>query len=256
MRVLALLLLVALPAAAAEQVVPVLTYHRFDRVQATASTAVTNAVFAEQMDWLAAHQIKVVPLREALAVAQGAVLAAPAVAITADDGWRSVYTDMFPLIRARNLPVTLFINPAQIGQGAAYLTWAQLAEMVKSGLVDVQAHTLTHPNFLTEQARMTPAAYRAFLKAEIAGSRAPITEKLGLPADLLAWPFGLHNATLEQEAAKAGYIAAFAVGSAAVVPGSPLFALPRYQVYETDRGDRFGWIATGHPRTSLKKVTP
>lgn len=251
------LLVLALPAQAAEQgMLPVLTYHRFDAVQAKSATVVTAKVFTEQLDWLAAHHIAVVRLSEALAVAHGAALPGPSVALTADDGWRSVYTIMFPIIRARFLPVTLFINPPQIGQGSAYLTWDMLAEMVRSGLVDVQAHTQSHPNFNTERARRTPDAYTRFITHEIADSRADIKAHLGLPADLLAWPFGIHDPTLEQIAAQAGYRAAFALGSMAITAGSPDYALPRYQVYETDRGTRFGWIAEGHPRTAQKKAIP
>jgi hypothetical protein len=36
--------------------------------------------------------------------------------------------------------------------------------------------------------------------------------------------------------------------------GDPTFALPRLQIYDTDRAPRFGWIAAGHPRQQLKKV--
>lgn len=256
-RALLGLLVLSLPAQAAEPgVLPVLTYHRFDATEAKSATIVTAKAFTEQLDWLAAHHIAVVKLQDALDVAHGTPLRGPAVAITADDGWRSVYTIMFPIIRARALPVTLFINPPQIGQGSAYLTWDMLAEMVRSGLVDVQAHTQSHPNFNTERARRAPDAYARYITHEIADSRAAIQTHLGLNAYLLAWPFGLHDATLEQTAASAGYRAAFALGSMAITAGSPDYALPRYQVYETDRGTRFGWIAEGHPRTAQKKALP
>jgi peptidoglycan/xylan/chitin deacetylase (PgdA/CDA1 family) len=254
-RLLPAFLLLAFSAQAAD-VIPVLAYHRFDPVQSRSATVVTTAAFTEQLDWLASHHIAVVKLSEALSVAHGTAPHGPEVAITADDGWRSVYTIMFPIIRARGIPVTLFINPPQIGQGGAYLTWDMLGEMVRSGLVDVQPHTQSHPNFNTERARRAPDAFGAYLDREIAGSRVPITAQLGLPADILAWPFGIHDATLEQAAARAGFKAAFALGSAAVSPGSPDYALPRYQVYESDRGQRFGWIAEGRPRMTPKKAAP
>ncbi len=254
-RTLLGLLLLTVSAQAAEPgVIPVLAYHRFDPVASHSATIVTTAAFTEQLDWLASHHIAVVKLSEALSVAHGTAPHGPEVAITADDGWRSVYTIMFPIIRARGIPVTLFINPPQIGQGSAYLTWDMLREMARSGLVDVQAHTQSHPNFNTERARRAPDAYAAYIDHEIADSRAPIEHHLGQPADLLAWPFGIHDPTLEQAAARAGFKAAFALGSQAIAPGSPDYALPRYQVYETDRGTRFGWIAEGHPRNAFQKA--
>lgn len=253
---LALLSLAAHPATAQQPPIPVLTYHRFDPSIAKASTVVTDAVFTAQMQYLATHDIQVVTLREAMAATKGGKPVGNAVVLTADDGWRSVYTDMFPIIRRLKLPVTLFINPPAIGGGGAYLTWPMIEEMVKSGLVDVQPHTLTHPNFNTERARRDPAAYATYVEHEIAGSRAPIISHLNLPADLLAWPFGIHDATLEAAAQKAGYTAAFALGSRAMTTGDGDFALPRYQVYDTDNDSKFGWIAAGHPRgAALPKTT-
>lgn len=233
----------------------VLTYHRFHPSVSTSATIVSTPVFAAQMAWLAANRVRVAPLRESLAVARGASLDGPTVALTADDGWRSVYTEMFPVLRHHGFPMTLFINPPAVGHGGAYLTWPMIAEMVESGLVDVQAHTLTHPNFNTERGRRDPAAYQAYLDHEIAGSRAEITRNLGLPADLFAWPFGIHDAQLEAAAQKAGFAAAFALGSSPVLTGNPIFALPRYQVYETDHEARFAWIVAGNPRQHLKKVS-
>jgi peptidoglycan/xylan/chitin deacetylase (PgdA/CDA1 family) len=242
--------------AQAPSLLPVLTYHRFSPGASTSATIVSTPVFAHQMAWLAANHVRVAPLRETIAVAHGTKLAAPTVAITADDGWRSVYTEMFPILREHRFHATLFINPPSIGHGGAYLTWPMLAEMVQSGLVDVQAHTLSHPNFNTERARHDPAAYQAYLDHEIAGSRTAITANLGLPADLLAWPFGLHDPQLEAAAQKAGFAAAYALGSSAITAGSPDFALPRYQIYDTDRDVRFAWIVAGNPRQPLhKKVT-
>ena len=235
---------------------PVLTYHRFSPGPSTSATIVSTPVFANQMAWLAANHVRVAQLRESLAVAHGTKLAGPTVAITADDGWRSVYTDMFPILRQHGFHATLFINPPSIGHGGAYLTWPMLAEMVQSGLMDVQAHTLSHPNFNTERARHDPAAYQAYLDHEIAGSRTAITTNLGLLADLLAWPFGLHDAQLEAAAQKAGFAASYALGSSPVTVGSPDFALPRYQIYDTDRDARFAWVVAGNARQSPhKKVT-
>jgi hypothetical protein len=69
------------------------------------------------------------------------------VAITVDDGHRSVYTDLYPRIVRLRQPVTLFIYPSAISNAPYALTWAKLSEMARSGLVDEQSHTYWHPNF-------------------------------------------------------------------------------------------------------------
>ncbi len=247
----ALALVVPLAAGhAAAPAVPVLTYHRFDPIASHSATIVTTPVFEQQMAWLAAHRYRVVPLREVVAATLGNAppIEGPAVAITADDGWRSVYTQMFPVIRREHLPVTLFINPPMISAGSAYLTWEMIAEMRASGLVDIEAHTQTHPNFNTERARRTPEAYAAYLTQQIGGSREALQARFGVAADLLAWPFGIHDAQLEAAARQGGFVAAFALGSRAAEPGGDPFAIPRYQVYETDIGARFAAVAEGFPR--------
>ncbi len=237
-------LLLAWSADAAEPV-SILTYHRFDPDAAKASTVVTTPVFSRQMAWLVEHHVAVIPLRD---VVLHKTPAGPAVAITADDGFRTVYTQMFPIIRRLGMPVTLFVNPPMIGGGGAYLTWAQIEEMRASGLVAIEAHTQTHPNFNTERARRGPADYQAFTTAQIAGSRAALRQKLGVESELLAWPYGIHDPELEQAARQAGFTAAFALGSRAATAGDDAFAVPRYQVYDTDGEARFAAIVEGRPR--------
>jgi peptidoglycan/xylan/chitin deacetylase (PgdA/CDA1 family) len=235
---------------AEQRPIPILTYHRFDPGIAKASTFVTTPVFEAQMAWLVAHHYRVVPLRDVVAALAGGgpPIEGPAVAITADDGFRTVYTQMFPVIRRERMPMTLFINPPMISGGGAYMTWAMIEEMRASGLVDVQAHTQTHPNFNTERARLEPEAYQAFITRQIAGSREAIRAKLGLQAAYLAWPYGIHDAQLEAAARQAGFDAAFALGSRAAGEGGDPFAIPRYQVYNGDVGARFAAVAEGHPR--------
>ncbi len=237
------LLLLAAPARAEDWKVAVLAYHRFDPVAATAATVVTTPLFVRQMEEITAAKVPVITLQALLA---GRDIPRRAVVLTADDGYRSVYTQMFPVLRRFGFHATLFVNPPTIG-GAAFLTWPQIEEMRASGLVDVQAHTLTHPDFRVERTRRTPEAFDAFAAHELAGTRQALAAH-GIDAGVLAWPYGIHDAELEAAAARAGYVAAFALEGRAAVPGSPAFAWPRYQVYETDQPARFRLILDGVAR--------
>src|SRR5437764_15220589 len=75
-------------------------------------------------------------------------LPAKAVVITVDDGWLCAYTEIFPELRRRKMPWTLFVYPKIVGRGAHAVTWEQIAEMAEAG-ADVESHTYTHP-FLTQ----------------------------------------------------------------------------------------------------------
>lgn len=220
--------------------VPILLYHRLGPVVSDTMT-VTTPVFEAQLRLLQQRNYRVIPARQLVDALRGGSAAIPerAVVIMVDDGHRSIYTEMFPLIRAHRIPVTLFIYPSAISNANYALTWAQLAEMKATGLVDIQSHTLWHPNFTTERKRLAPDAYQRFVRDQLVRSRAVLEERLGGPVDLLAWPFGIYDADLMQQATTAGYVAAFSIERHPVSRADNLMALPRYIVTDADRGARF-----------------
>src|ERR1700704_3718373 len=169
----------------------VLLYHRFHPTKAETPWTVTNAAFEDQLNWLGRNQYRVIPLRAVVDSLRGLApaIAPRTVAITVDDGDRSVYTDMFPIILRHRIPVTLFVYPSAISLSADCATWENLAELVGSGLVDVQFHTLSHPDFSHERPRRSPADYRAFVHFELTHGRDWIEKHLGLTVEMLALVF-------------------------------------------------------------------
>ena len=105
------------------------------------------------------------PLRELLRLQ---CLGRPApprtIALTFDDGFQSVYTDAFPVLREFRVPATIFLATAYLDSTAPFpfdtwgldhrdalppaayrpLTIEQCREMPDSGLIDLGAHTHTH----------------------------------------------------------------------------------------------------------------
>jgi len=216
----------------------VLAYHRFDATR-PGPTTITLDVLHAQFAWLDAHHYRVVPLHEALA-ALPQVNHRYMACITVDDGHRSVYTHLFPLIRERGLPVTLFVYPSAISNAHYALTWEQLREMRATGLVDVQSHTYWHPNFVAERLRRTTRDFQVFVDDQLRRSRQVIEKRLASHVDLLAWPYGYSDAELQKAATNAGYVAAFAYGGGPLLPGDAAMALPRIPVGQGDRGNSFG----------------
>ncbi len=79
---------------------------------------------ARQLDWASRHY-HIVPLTGLL----NTVVPERSLAVTFDDGYRSVYENAFPLLRARRVPATLFLVPAVVGNEA--LVWVnELAWML------------------------------------------------------------------------------------------------------------------------------
>jgi hypothetical protein len=73
------------------------------------------------------------------------------------------------------------IDPAAACAGEA-CSWAMLAEMQASGLVEIGCHTVNHPVLAVENA--------ADARAEMAQARARLGEKLAAPARQFASPYG------------------------------------------------------------------
>jgi len=63
--------------------------------------------------------------------------------ITFDDGYKSIYEYVYPFIKEKDIPITIFVIDSCVG-GENYLTWDELKEMHDSGLVSVYSHGLNH----------------------------------------------------------------------------------------------------------------
>ena len=64
--------------------------------------------------------------------------------LTFDDGYKSNYTNAYPILKKYNKKATIFLNTAYVGIDDDYLTWDQILEMYGSGLVDFQLHSHSH----------------------------------------------------------------------------------------------------------------
>jgi peptidoglycan/xylan/chitin deacetylase (PgdA/CDA1 family) len=229
--------------------VSILAYHRFGPTVADSMT-VRTVVFEQHLAWLKANGYEIVPLKTVRDRLKAGSPPAenPAVVITADDGHRSVYFELFPLILKYHFPVTLFIYPSAISNASYALTWEQLAEMKRSGLVDIESHTFWHPNFRQEKKRLDPTAYRSFVDKQLRQSKTVLETKLDIHVDMLAWPFGIYDPDLEQMARDAGYAAAFSIDRGPVRQGQDIMSLPRYLMEDADQGARFAMIVGGRAR--------
>jgi peptidoglycan/xylan/chitin deacetylase (PgdA/CDA1 family) len=220
--------------------VSILVYHRFGPTVKDAMT-VRTATFRWQLDYLKQHHHPVIPLRTLISYLKGHSPALPpgAVVITADDGHQSVFTEMLPVVREYDVPVTLFIYPSSISNASYAMTWAQLGVLRDTGLFDIQSHTYWHPNFRTEKRRLSPTAYRAFATMQLVRAKTVLGKKLGVEADLIAWPFGIYDDELIEIARQAGYVAGFTLNRRIGTPREEILALPRFLVTDSTSRQAF-----------------
>lgn len=225
------------PAALAENKIniPILCYHNFNPT-VPGWMNLTPERLETQLKWLKDNGFTVIPLKEAAEYLQGkrdaASLPAKPIVITADDGWVSQYHYLYPIVRKYQIPVTLFIYPEVISEGKHFYTWEQLKELQKTGLFDIEAHTYSHPNFRQAKKHMTPEQYQKFVTTELVKSKKILEEKMGKKIAYLAWPFGIYDSYLEQQAADAGYEMAFTIDAVRANRGYKPMAQPRYMILQ------------------------
>lgn len=193
--------------------------------------------FVEQMAWLAASGLPVVPLQEALTrLRQPTAEAAPAVALTFDDGYLSLYAHARPILQQYGFPATLFLTTGAVGApsyaslpefassaptGDRPLRWDELRDLATAGWA-IESHGCTH--------RPLAALTAEELAAELQRSRAAIAQGVGSHTSLYAFPYGSYNRHTLRALAPAGYQAGFSVHGGPAVPSSDVLRLPRIEV--------------------------
>jgi peptidoglycan/xylan/chitin deacetylase (PgdA/CDA1 family) len=228
--------------------IPILVYHRFGPV-VTDSMTVTTRQFESHVKYLIETHYTIIPLRQLVDYHLGRRKSLPcrSVAITVDDGHKSVYTALSSLVKKYQIPVTLFLYPSAISNASYAMTWNQLREIKTSGLFDFQSHTYWHPNFKNERKKLRSPDYENFVEMQLKESKEKLERELGIQVDMLAWPFGIYDEYLIRKAVGAGYVSAFTIERFHTKASDPVMALPRYLITDADKGKAFARILGGSP---------
>lgn len=153
-----------------------------------------------------------------------------AVVVTVDDGFRSAYTILFPLLKRYEAKATLFVYTDWIGKTSRALTWEQLREMAQSGLVEIASHTVTHTYPRLLKRMLSREQFRQRMLWEFAQSKKELEGRLGVNVNGLAYPGGQTDGTIKELAKEAGYRWAVAINPEPMTVNSDLYSLPRYGV--------------------------
>ncbi|PKL95958.1 MAG: polysaccharide deacetylase [Gammaproteobacteria bacterium HGW-Gammaproteobacteria-8] len=191
------------------------------------STSVSPQRFAEHLDWLVQQDYQVWPLQRALQALDEGELPDRVVVISFDDAYASVHTTAWPLLRARALPFSVFINSDAIDAGhRPYMRWAELRELAEAG-IELGNHSASHAHLSRKLADESEDQWLERVAEDIDRAHRRIELETGQTPQVFAWPFGEDAAELYPLLAER-YRYGLAQRSGAVGRFSESMALPRF----------------------------
>lgn len=233
----------------------VLCYHAVS-TNWSAPLSITPEQLDSQLGFLASKGFRAVTLSDAIRHrGEG-----KRVAITFDDGYRSVYRLAKPILDAHGMLATVFVPTDFVGieqpmswpgidrwlngPHAAELTpmsWEEARDLTSAGW-EIGSHTCSHP-------RLTEIGDEQ-LRGELEESRAECERRLDHPCESLAFPYGDVDQRVMEGAMSAGYSVAVCVAPRIGQP-SP-YCWPRVGVYHVD-SDRSFRLKTSLPLRRLQR---
>jgi peptidoglycan/xylan/chitin deacetylase (PgdA/CDA1 family) len=215
--------------------IPILLYHRLVSWSAVREGRIPDdemiwvsydTRFAEQMQYLKDAGFTTLDMDDYLAIrAKKMPRPAKPVIVTFDDGYLSVFTLAFPVLRSHGQKATFFVVPQpdprdrEVFKGLDdFLVPAQMREMADAGM-SIQSHTVTHCvlNELDDE--------HAWF--ELTESRKQIAEITGRPVDHIAIPCAGYSRRIQRMVSRAGYRTACCNNKGTANAWSNPLALPR-----------------------------
>ena len=246
----------------------ILSYHEVaERNDALVPTyTVTPSNFAAQLQRLKSSGYHFVSIDDVLADATGKRSLPPKAAlITFDDGYRSVYTQAFPILKAMKAPAVIALVGSwlEVQTGdvnfdgrsiprSDLLSWSEIREMTKSGLVEVASHSHSlHGGIVSNpQGNLEPAAtahqwlaaqgryedeasYKRRVTADLRLNNQLLKSHLGRSPRIIVWPYGRYNVETSRIAAALGMPIGLTLDDGPNTASTPLHGLRRVLVEQS-----------------------
>ncbi len=153
-------------------------------------------------------------------------------AVTFDDAYQNFAEVVWPVLSELRVPATMYVptgfvdgshrGPLSGAEALPALGWRQLDQMCATGLLELGAHTTSHPRDLR-------SLQGDRLDFELRNSRDRIEQEMSRPAPSFCYPRGLWDARIES-AVRRHFDSAVVGGGRRVAPDADLFRLSRTSV--------------------------
>jgi len=212
------------------------------------------------LEWLAGNGFTAITLDDIERARTGQrPLPARAILLTADDGYRSLYTRIYPLAMAYRMPVVAGLVVSWLDTGPSeivrygdldvprsnFISWDEAREMQASGWIEFASHShalhgtvIGNPQGNPLPAAVTrqydgstgyesAAAWRARVETDLRRSRERLAQELGRPPRAMIWPYGRYSDETVAVARALGFQYALTLQSGPASVHSPL-AISRF----------------------------
>lgn len=217
--------------------VAVLGYHKFSETAPIEAMLVRTSEFRKQMQLIRESSASVISMKEFLEWKAGTrLLPEECILITMDDGWRSVYTDAYPILKEFGYPFHLFLYTEYLHGDGSSMAPDTIREMMKNG-ASIGSHSASHystKNAWTNAYDGTPEAYDTLLENELKGSLQKLTQLFG-PVTTYCYPGGYHEDRMRERLNEFGYAVAFTVLPGKVRCTDDAYRIDRYMILGTDK---------------------
>ena len=211
--------------------VSVLGYHEFSGKLPNTAMRIQSNKFRKQMEALRDLGKPIISMDQFMKWKKGeGTLPPQSFLITIDDGWKSVYTDAFPVLKELNFPFTIFLYKKYVDGGGRALTTPMIEEMLASGLCTIGSHSVTHPfpSKFKAAAKKGNTEHLAFLNEEFGTAKIFLEKKFGKPVPTYAYPGGYVTDAMLPVAIDHGYEYLFTVNPGMTRLDSDNLTLPRF----------------------------
>ncbi len=167
--------------------------------------------------------------------------------ITFDDGFKSIFDEVFPVIKKFKIPVLIYLISDIVGTNKKFrwmkrendskskkekaerisLNWKEINKMLRSGHISIGSHTKTHPNLTKKSLKSS--------KEEIEGSKKTLEEKLNTDTIRhFSYPYGKFSEKHKKIVKNAGFITASTTISGYNNTNTDQYELKRIGIGKTD----------------------
>lgn len=238
----------------------VLGYHNFSNEKPLSEMLMRTSEFCQQMQYLRDSGISIITMQDFLDWRQGRRnLPAHCALITIDDGWKSVWTDAYPVLKAYGYPFTLFLYTRYIDVKGDSMKLDWIREMQKHGAT-IGSHSTSHlyPRFWKRYQQESPE-YRQQIQQEIIQSAVRLKELFG-HCSTYCYPGG-YNTPAMVEGVRQAFQAAFTVLESKVDAEENPYLVHRYMVFGNDssifrRAVNFGHATAAQMREAIAFSLP